>query len=807
MEGHISVNLRFQNHPFMKILAAFLAIITCGTLCSQENYNLTVRGHLTFPGRELANIGGYIDSLGNEYALVGTSTGLSIVDVTDPDNPVMSFEVNGVTSIWREVKTWQGFAYVTTEGTNGGLTVIDLRELPDTIYSHVYRGDGAINNQLSKSHTLHIDNGYCYVYGSNIGVGGALFLSLADPWNPVYMGRYNEHYIHDGYVSGDTIWGSHVYQGFLSAIDVSDKSNPVTITTQTTPGNFTHNSWLTDDHNTVLTTDEVPNSFLTSYSIDDIGNISELDRFQTAPGSNCIVHNTHVLNDYAVTSWYTEGVVVVDAARPANLIEVGKNDFTPFEGNTFNGCWGVYPFLPSGNLVASDMEGGLFILTPNYVRGCYLEGIVRDANCGALLEGVTVSIVEINVSEQSKIDGTYRTGTAFPGVYTIAFSKPGYDTYTIPNVTLANGVLTEFTIDLVSPTSFALDGLVSNDVSAPIDQALVSLSDGTSSYQLNTNNLGEYVKCDMIPGTYQLVIGKWGFETTCVSDFALSSSNNEVQTQLNTEYFDDFQFNYGWTVSSTAGSGLWERAIPVETNLSGVISNPGTDVSGDCNSFAYVTGNAAGTGPGTDDIDDGYTKLTSPEMDLSTYTEPFIWFHRWFFNGGGNDSPNDTLYVKLTNNGGAPVTVKKIVQDTNSSQWIPEVFKVSDYIANPGMVKFILEATDFPNGHIVEAGLDRFYVTDSFTVNIAKTLLEDAELVSFPNPSTGLVSVKWHVSKTVKQAKLELCDLQGRVIQDQRLVSDSGVTKLGLNVDSGIYLMRLIADDRIVRSEKIVITQ
>lgn len=775
-----------------------------GFINAQENYNLQMRGNLPFPGRELANIGGYVDSLGNEYALVGTSTGLSIVNVTDPDNPVMSFEVNGITSIWREVKTWQGFAYVTTEGTDGGLTVIDLRNLPNSIDSQIYRGDGAIQNQLSTSHALHIDNGYLYLYGANIGVGGVLFLNLADPWNPTYEGIYDQNYVHDGYVSGDTVWASQIYAGDLTVIDASDKSNPVVLGVQTTPGNFTHNSWLTDNHDVALTTDEVTNSYLASYDITDLSNITELDRYQTAPGSNCIVHNTHVLNDYAVTSWYTEGVVIVDANHPANLIEVAKYDFSAFESPTFNGCWGVYPFLPSGNLVASDMEGGLYILTPTYKRACYLEGIVRDSSCGSLLEGVTVSIVEANINEVSGVDGTYRTGTVNAGIYTIVFSKPGYISQTFNNVNLVNGELTSFEVNLSSPNSFALNGFVSNNAGSPIESALVSISNPSTSVQLSSDNLGEYAKCDLIAGTYQFVVGKWGYITNCNPSVSLNSNSATTETTLNPGYYDDFQFNFGWTVTSTSAAGIFERALPAATNLNGTASNPGIDQDADCNGFAYVSGNAAGAA-GSDDIDDGYTRLTSPIMDLSTYGDPYIHYSRWFFNAGGNSAVNDTLYIQLSNNGEAPVTIKKIVQDVNSSQWIEESIHVKNYFNQPGQVRFIAQAQDFPSGHIVEAGIDRFYVTDSITLGIAETSGFKNVLQVFPNPVNDRLNFNWGIFENTSSLSLEILDISGRIIKSQALLNNEGKIQLAVDFPAGIYFVRLNANNRTLKTERFVV--
>jgi hypothetical protein len=46
--------------------------------------HMQLRSHLPYSPVNLANIGGYVDSAGREYALVGATNGLSIVDVTNP---------------------------------------------------------------------------------------------------------------------------------------------------------------------------------------------------------------------------------------------------------------------------------------------------------------------------------------------------------------------------------------------------------------------------------------------------------------------------------------------------------------------------------------------------------------------------------------------------------------------------------------------------------------------------------------------------------------------------------------------------
>ena len=96
-----------------KILLCSLLLIA--GFFSQAQVNIQYKSNLTYPGKDMSNIGGFVDSLGNEYALVGYLDGLDIVDVTDPANPLVKFTIPGASSQWREVKTWAGYAYVTTE--------------------------------------------------------------------------------------------------------------------------------------------------------------------------------------------------------------------------------------------------------------------------------------------------------------------------------------------------------------------------------------------------------------------------------------------------------------------------------------------------------------------------------------------------------------------------------------------------------------------------------------------------------------------------------------------------------------------
>ena len=457
--------------PPARLLLAFMALMLTYTATAQlsPTVNMTFRSKMAF-GMGCANICGYAAN-GKEYALVGNAQGMAIVDVTNPDVPVNLQQVTGLTSQWREIKVYRNYAYVTTEANGSGLQIVDLSTLPMVAAVKTYTGGDSILTNIQRIHALHIDTakGFAYLFGGNSVVtpiggsatntsGVAVVLDIkTDPWNPKFVGRSpaifnnNKDYIHDGYVRDDTLYGGHIYAGYFSIIDFRDKKNPIILNTQTTPTNFNHNTWLSDDSKTLFTTDENAGSYLGAYDVSDPTNIQFLDKIRSVGEAAPIVHNVHIINDFAVTSWYTEGVTIVDVHRPQNLVQVSQYDTYAPVGAGFNGCWGVYPYLPSGNLVCSNIGDTLTVLTPQYRRACYLEGIATDANTGFVLNGVLVRInsTDMDKKAQSNAQGIYRTGQATDGTMSVTYSKSGYQSQTFTGVPLTRGVVTIQNVALI----------------------------------------------------------------------------------------------------------------------------------------------------------------------------------------------------------------------------------------------------------------------------------------------------------------------------------------------------------------------
>lgn len=778
----------------MKKIGTIILVNFLSVMAFSQPINMTFRSNLPYPGIDLSNIWGYVDSLGNEYALVGTETGMSIVNVTNPNAPVEVFTVAGTTSIWREIKTHGKYAYVTTEGGTLGLQIVNLSNLPASISSKYYKGDGAINGLLNKAHALHIDNGYCYLYGSNLFSGAAVILNLNDPWNPTYSGNTSavgatSNYIHDGCVFNDTLWGSHIYGGYFSAINVANKTAPVLLQTNNTPTNFTHNTWLSDNHRTLFTTDETSNSYLAAYDVSDVNNIALLDKIQSTPGNGAIVHNTYIKNDFAVTSYYTEGVIVVDAARPANLIKVGHYDTSPaYSGNGFNGCWGVYPYLPSGNIIASDIQNGLYVLTPNYVRGCYLEGSVTSSYTGLPILGANISVTAIGINESTDASGNYKSGTHLAGTYTVTVTKSGYTTKTV-NVVLSNGVLTTLNVALDLPGIKITGKVKDQNTSIGIQNANVLLQNLSNSYSAVADVFGNFSIANVAPGNYQVAYGKWGFVTKCATS-TLDANNNLLQENLTPGFADDFTFNFGWLVQSSASQGAWVRDKPVGTTYAMANdANPGSDVANDCFESCYVTGNGGGS-YNFDDVDSGYTKLTSPKIDFTLYNDPVINYSRWFFAESGS---KDTLIVRLIK-GNNKVILEQVHRNSpGNSTWVNKSFRLLDYMNKNKNTKLSFYLRDKGLEHALESGVDHFYISENTvppvsTTNVSEYANNLAATVS-PNPFMEFITFHLKVSGA---CNFDVRDVTGRLINSQTITSENGNYQINYStLNSGVYFIQV----------------
>ena len=758
------------------------------TLQAQQSLNTNFLGQKSY-NQELSDIWGY-EKDGAEYALVGVYNGISVVDVTNPSTPVEITFFNGYESIWRDLKTWGDYLYCINE-TNGGLQIVNLAEAinGDSVATYIQNTDLG----FTTAHNIFIDeNGVLYVFGSNYSNGGCEMYDLTtNPENPIFLGVFDDYYFHDGMVRGDTLWGGAIYNGVFSVVDVSDKSNPEIIGSHSTPNTFAHNCWISDDGDYLFTTDEVSGAYVAAYDVSDLDDIQEIDRIQAWSGyTDVIPHNTHVDGDFIVTSYYRDGVSIVDISNPSNLIEVGYYDTSDdFSGNGFNGAWGTYPWLPSGNILVSDIENGLFIIEPKYTNASFLEGIITDAVTGAPMSNVFVQIVGANYSSYSALDGTYETGTADAGVYTVVFAAPGYEDQII-DVTLSSGENVVVSVQLNPFDSYGVQILVSDAFDfTGIPSASVHVYNDDFNFDWVSNQDG-FITSSLIPGVYNVSIGLWGYQTIC-SEFTVEENQVEITFDLEKGYSDDFSLDLGWFVESESSltAGEWERGIPNGTDYQGQALNPSMDADGDCGSEAYITGNTANASFYEADVDGGRTSIASPLMDFSSLQTVVLSFSTWFQNSGGQGNPNDSLLIKLTN-GSETILLDYRTAQTASANWESNSLSAStsDFNFTQNM-QLIVETMDYDNsGHLVEAGFDKFLVigTELLVSDISKFSLS-----IYPNPSIdGLLSIIVPENGSL----FSIADISGKTIF--QTILSKGENRLNFShLSKGTYLVELNSHD------------
>lgn len=770
-----------------------LAGACAAALHASAQVNIGFVGRLDYQAlrnSNLSNLWGYTDEEGTEYALVGVCGtggsnpgGLSVVSLADPANPTEIFFFPGPASIWREIKVWGDHAYVTTEAAAGELTIVDLSPLPQStdLPAIVWDAPG-----WSTSHSLFIDeNGRLYLHGANRGNGGVIMYDLTqDPMNPVEIGEFDNWYCHDSFARGDTLYAAHIYDGFFSIVNVSDPASPVLLGTKHTPSDFTHNTWLDASGRYLFTTDERTNAYVGAYDISDPTDITEAHRLRSDNGSGAIPHNTYWLNGYAITSYYTYGVSIYDVSDPHNMVEVGSYDTSPFSGDGFNGAWGVYPFFPSGNLIISDMERGLFVLAPTYVQACRLEGTVTNAVTGAPVGNATVQITGLSLQDVTGVDGVYGTGYHTAGTYTVTASAPGYFASGPLPAVLVNGQVTVLDIALQPMVPFTVTGTVTTAGSGEaVAGATVQFVNPTYAYSAITQADGSYTLSGVFADSYAITAGRWGWGTVCIDPQPVNPPGNAVfNLELPRGYADDFALDLGWTTGGTASSGFWVREAPVGTVLGGTPANPGADVPGDCGDMAYVTGNAGGA-PGNDDVDGGTVVLTSPLFDATEGLDPHVRYQRWFFNGGGSGSPNDQLTIALSN-GLSTVTIESVnASNPGNSTWVQRDLRIADFLPPTSSMRIIVTAADNEPGHVVEAGFDAFKLRYELGSGVPERVAQG--IAVFPNPAHDAFTLR-----TEGPGLAVLVDAAGREVWRARV--QAGDARLSPAVEPGAYVLRFI---------------
>ncbi len=344
--------------------------------------NVSLYSHLTsadFGANFTEDCWGYVSPSGREYAIVGVSTGTAFVEITDPVNPVI-VDVMTQPNRGRDMKVYQNYVYSSSD--RGPTHVYDVADIDNGVITHV-------RSFNQGTHNLAVDEVSGFLY---LAVGGPMRVyDLIDPSNPTEVGSWPGQ-THDAQVVTYTdgpFAGRQIafvfagWDGWLDIVDVTDKSDMFRMGQANYPSpGYTHQGWLTADRRHLYVSDEVDEIPRTTIiDVSDLNNPTFIRDFTT--GLNSTDHNLYVHNGFIFEANYTSGLHIFNTCDPENPVRVGYFDTFPANNDPgFDGAWNAFPFFPSGTVIVSDRDGGLFVLDPSAAVG----GLPGDLNCDCVVD-------------------------------------------------------------------------------------------------------------------------------------------------------------------------------------------------------------------------------------------------------------------------------------------------------------------------------------------------------------------------------------------------------------------------------------
>jgi choice-of-anchor B domain-containing protein len=559
---------------------------------------------------------GYTSPSGREYAIMGLNNGTGFAEVTNPGNAQVVAFLTGPTSLWRDMKVFGHYAYVVSEG-GGGIQIFDLSQIDSGV---VTLAGQQTAGGTAASHNVAIDEVSGYLYRCGGGSNGLRIYDLnADPANPPLVGSWSDRYVHDaqivtftdgpnkgrqiafcfgGYNGGSTETG-------IDILDVTDKSAIVNVARLQYPqAAYCHQGWLSADGTTLFTLDEQDEINFGVPSRIHLVDVSDLaNPVYLGPSTNdnpATTHNAYVVGDRLFAANYRSGVRIYDVSVPSQPSEMAMFDTYPeSDANGYNGCWSVFPYLPSGTIIASDMQRGLFVvkLEPQVATWAFPDGLPTMLDPAG--ESIEVEIVagegfEIDPSS-ARLIVSRESGTTTSAMSEIA---PGVFLASFPSMECGENVSYSF-------RALATTGEISTSPSGGAVSALVAV--------------------DSI------------------------------------EELDTLETETGWIAGvggDNATSGIWERVIPVGTS-----AQPGEDHTDNGVFCFVTGQHQAGQGAGFNDVDGGITTLVSPILDAEGLFEPRVEYARWYSNNAGAGANEDSMPIEISNDGGKSWVLLELVSE------------------------------------------------------------------------------------------------------------------------------------------------
>ncbi len=719
-----------QNQLGLQFSAAAAACVggfAAGFPCS----NVDLLAHVAdrTPAARGADIWGFMDlNTHREYAIVGYSSGTAVFDVTDAENPREVGFVSGQSTTWRDIKVhqfwnatdrrWNAYAYVTADNAADGLFIIDLSGLPHSIARISYPSDFAaahnvylLDTDFSTGISITGDTPTLILAGSDLSDGRYRSYALANPASPSFNATPltpndqpsgNRLYMHDAasmVVTDSRKDTQCVNAGAASHCDilfdfnessvdiwdVSDALNPTRLS-QFTYNNsrYTHSGWPSEDQQFLFIQDELDErdrGLATTLRVVSIADLTApaLAGSWTGP-SNAIDHNGFVRGNRYYMSNYTRGLTILNISDPANPVSAGRFDTYPASDVTgFPGNWGVYPFLPSGNIALSDIDSGFYMVADNTLD--VAEGTLSfSSDSFAADETQTLNII------------VQRTGGS-QGAASVTWEVLGA-TADFADVATTRGVLNWADGD-ASTRSINL-GLTNDGTVEGLERVLIKLTAPTGGATLSSPSIASAYISD--PGdtpvtefsTSTLSIAERGFATAVAVITRSGSATGALSVAFNIVAGDATSgADYSGT---TSGSVTWADG---DANPKWIEYTIADDGSGEANEFFELRlSNASGgsIGPNASlriNILDATGSNSAPNSVAGSSQTVNSGAMVTLNGAGSNDPDGDTLSYLWTQTLGVTVTLSNANTSTATFR--------APTVTSGTMLRFSLQVTD-PGG-------------------------------------------------------------------------------------------------------------
>lgn len=378
--------MQWRQPYYMSMIIILTTFLGLGSLVGQERQEAKFLGNWHDPSiigsnnhNNAYNEVWGIAMNGHEYGIIGSTSGTHFIDVTNIDDIHEAHFVPGGAMggivIHRDFHTHDGFLYaVGDQGDDATLQIIDISQLPDRI--EIVYDSGELS---TRTHNIFIDTiadrlYLCRTQAQDLPRVAMRILDISNPTEPELIHTLTEidgfgqvGTIHDAFVE-DNIAYLHVGNQGFAIVDFSDIDNPIVMASlypeDYAQSGFNHSGYPSEDRQYYYFADENHGRDLKAIDIRNLPDIFVTDFFDANNDSEfSIPHNQIVHDDYLYSSYYYDGLQVYDLSDPAHPVNVVHYPTSTIEHKgRFEGAWGVYPFLPSGKILVSDMQNGLFVL-------------------------------------------------------------------------------------------------------------------------------------------------------------------------------------------------------------------------------------------------------------------------------------------------------------------------------------------------------------------------------------------------------------------------------------------------------------